>query len=58
MDALDQLRPGMPAKDNIIKVVDFVPPGSTRAIKILKTKETDAYDPVPPQTGKKSGRKS
>ena len=41
VDALDQLRPGMPAKDNIQKVVKF------GRFKILKTTEMDAYDPVP-----------
>lgn len=57
VDALDQLRPGMPAKDSIVKVVDFVPRESPRAhFKILKTSEMDAYDPVPTPK-KRSGRK-
>jgi hypothetical protein len=49
VDALDQLRPGMPAKDNIIKVVDFVPRKDSEKVhyKILKTTEMDAYDAVP-----------
>lgn len=54
--ALDQLRPGMPAKDSIREVVDFVSPQNTR-YKILKTTETDAYDPVP-KPRKKRGPKS
>jgi hypothetical protein len=59
VDALDQLRPGMPAKDSIIKVVDFVPRKNSKKVhyKILKTTEMDAYDPVP-RPKKKSGLKS
>jgi hypothetical protein len=53
-DELDPLRPGMPAKDSIREVVDFVSPQRVH-YKILKTTETDAYDPVPK---KKSGSKS
>jgi len=53
--ALDQLRPGMPAKDSIKKVVDFVSPQNDE-YKILRTTEMDAYDPVP--KSKKPGRKS
>jgi hypothetical protein len=53
---LDQLRPGMPARDSIKKVVDFVSPQKNE-YKILKTTEMDAYDPVP-QSRKKTGRKS
>lgn len=53
-DALDPLRPGMPARDSIRKVVDFVSPQNVR-YRILKTTETDAYDPVPQ---KKPGSKS
>jgi len=45
VDALDQLRPGMPAKDSIRKVVDFVSPQKVQ-YKILKTTEMDAYDPA------------
>lgn len=56
VEALDQLRPGMPARDSIKKVVDFVSPQKNE-YKILKTTEMDAYDPVP-QLGKKPGRKS
>jgi hypothetical protein len=55
-DALDQLRPGMPAKDSIRKVVDFVSPQDTR-YEILKTTEADAYDPIP-EPKKKSGSTS
>jgi hypothetical protein len=53
-DALDPLRPGMPARDSIRRVLDFVSPQNAR-YKILKTTETDAYDPVPK---KKPGSKS
>jgi len=52
-DKLDQLRPGMPAKDSIRKVVDFVSPQNAR-YKILKTTEMDAYDPVPKPKKKRS----
>jgi len=52
-DTLDQLRPGMPAKDSIRKVVDFVSPQNAR-YKILKTTEMDAYDPVPKPKKKRS----
>jgi hypothetical protein len=48
---LDQLRRGMPAKDSVQEVVDFVSPHGV-PYKILKTTEIDAYDP-PPQTHKK-----
>ena len=44
--ALDPLRPGMPAMDSIRAVEDFVSPQNVH-YKILKTTETDAYDPVP-----------
>jgi hypothetical protein len=55
-DTLDQLQPGMPAKDSIRRVVNFVSPQKTR-YKILKTTETDAYDSVVTQA-KKRGPKS
>ena len=55
-DTFDQLQPGMPAKDSIRKVVNFVSPHNTR-YKILKTTETDAYDSVATQR-KKRGPKS
>jgi hypothetical protein len=45
-EAADFLRRGMPAKDSVREVVDFVSPQNAR-YKILKTTETDAYDPVP-----------
>ncbi len=59
VEALDQLRPGMPAKDSILKVVDFVPRQNPQKVryKILKTTEMDAYDPVP-NPRKKPNRKS
>jgi hypothetical protein len=56
VEAFDQLRPGMPAKDSIKKVVNFVSPQKDE-YKILKTAEMDAYDPVP-KSRKKPGRKS
>jgi hypothetical protein len=55
-DALDQLKPGMPAKDSIRRVVNFVSPQNT-PYKILKTTETDAYDSVVIR-GTKRGPKS
>jgi hypothetical protein len=59
IDALDQLRRGMPARDSIRKVVDFVPPQNPQNVryKILKTTEMDAYEPVP-IPGKKRDRKT
>jgi hypothetical protein len=58
LDVRDQLRPGMPAKDSIRKVVDFVPPQKQQNVryKILKTTEMDAYDTVP-KSRKNPGRK-
>lgn len=49
-----QLRPGMPARDNIQKVRDFVSPEGV-PYKILETTEVDAYDP-PAIAPKKRGR--
>jgi hypothetical protein len=46
-----QLRPGMPARDSVLKVVDFRSPQGDE-YKILKTNETDAYD-QPPSAKKK-----
>jgi len=40
---VEQLRPGMPAADNVQKVLDLVSKG--KKYKILRTSETDAYDP-------------
>ncbi len=51
---LSQMRPGMPALDSIEEVKDFVSPQGVH-YKILKTTETDAYDP--PLATKKSGFK-
>ena len=45
---LNPLRPGMPALDSIRAVEDFVSPQKIH-YKILKTTETDAYDPAPPK---------
>jgi len=45
----NQLHRGMPALDSVRSVVDFVSPQKVK-YKILKTTETDAYDPpLPPQ---------
>jgi len=41
---VEQLRPGMPAADNVQKVLDLVSKG--KKYKILRTSETDAYDPA------------
>jgi len=49
-----QPQKGMPAEDSIEDVVDFVSPQGVPH-KILKTTETDAYDPPLPRTQK--GRK-
>lgn len=51
----DQLNTGMPAQDNIRKVVDFVSPQGNK-YQILKTTESDAYDQIPEP--KKKRRKS
>lgn len=51
-----QLRAGMPAADSVREVVDFVSPQKVH-YKILKTTETDAYDP-PLKVGKKPKAKS
>ena len=53
---LPQLRPGMPALDNVKEVVDFVSPQGV-PYKILKTNETDAYDPPLPAANKSSKSK-
>jgi hypothetical protein len=50
---VDQLRPGMPAKDSVVKVVDFISPQGTR-YEIRKTTEKDPYDP--PFSPQKKGR--
>ena len=49
-----QLRRGMPARDSVQEVVDFVSPQGV-PYKILKTTEMDAYDP-PPQSRKKRAK--
>jgi hypothetical protein len=53
---LSQLDPGMPALDSVREVVDFESPKGDK-YKILKTTETDGYDP-PLGTPKKRGRRS
>ncbi len=46
----NQLRRGMPAVDSVRSVVHFISPQKVK-YKILKTTETDAYDPpLPPPT--------
>jgi len=52
----DQLQTGMPARENIRKVVSAVSPQGA-PFEILKTTETDAYDKVP-ERKKKRFRKS
>jgi len=42
-DVLNLGRQGMPAKDSIRRVVNFVSPQNVR-YKIIKTTETNAYD--------------
>jgi hypothetical protein len=51
---LSQLATGMPARDSVQEVVDFVSPQGV-PYKILKTTEMDAYDP-PPQAHKKRAK--
>lgn len=46
MPGLAQQATGMPALDSVKEVVDFVSPQGDK-YKILKTTETDAYDPAP-----------
>jgi hypothetical protein len=47
--AEDKPRPGLPAPENVREVIDFVSPQKKR-FKILRTTETDAYDPpLPPE---------
>lgn len=53
---LDPVRRGMPAKDSVVKVETFVSPQGDR-YQILKTTETDVYDPPVPQGRKKQGSK-
>lgn len=52
---LEQLRPGMPAKDSVREVLDFVSPHNVR-YKILRTTEMDVYDPVPKPKKKRSSK--
>jgi hypothetical protein len=46
-------RKGMPARDSVQEVVDFVSPQGVPH-KILKTTEIDAYDPPPPARKKRT----
>jgi len=52
--SIPQSHKGMPAENSIKEVVKFVSPQGVR-YKILKTTETDAYDPplAPPKKGGK-----
>ena len=52
----DQPRTGMPARDSVQEILDFVSPQGVHR-KILRTNEMDAYDPVP-KAEKKRGSKS
>ncbi len=52
---LSQLRPGMPAADNVTETTEFTSPHGAK-YTILKTTETDAYDP-PLSTSKERGNK-
>jgi hypothetical protein len=53
---LAQLATGMPALDNVKKVVDFVSPQKVK-YKILETTEMDAYDPLPAPPKRRGKRK-
>ena len=53
---LNQLGPGMPARDSVQEILDFVSPQGVHR-KILRTNEMDAYDPVA-KAGKKRGSKT
>jgi hypothetical protein len=52
---LSQLRPGMPAADSVTETTEFTSPQGAK-YTILKTTETDAYDP-PLSTSKERGKK-
>lgn len=56
VDVREQLRPGMPAKDGVQEVLDFVSPQGVH-YPILRTNEMDAYDP-PPKSQKRRRSKS
>jgi hypothetical protein len=49
-------RKGMPARDSVQEIVDFVSPQGVPH-KILKTTEIDAYDPPPPPPARKKRTK-
>ena len=55
VSSLSQLARGMPSLDNVKEVADFVSPEKVK-YKILKTNETDAYDP-PPASAEKPGKR-
>jgi hypothetical protein len=48
---LNPTRAGMPAQDSITGVEQFGT--GTKALRIIHTKERDAYDPIPPPTNPK-----
>jgi hypothetical protein len=56
VEILNLTRRGMPAKDSIRKVVEFVSPQNER-YKIIKTTETDPYDQLR-KTAKETRRKT
>jgi hypothetical protein len=53
---LPQLRPGMPAPDSVAESTEFTSPQGAK-YTILKTTETDAYDPPPPISMARSKRR-
>ncbi len=53
----NQLRRGMPAVDSVRSIVHFVSPQKVK-YRILKTTETDAYDPPLATQPKQSKKKS
>jgi hypothetical protein len=55
-DVREQVRPGVPAKDSVQEVLDFVSPQGVH-YPILRTNEMDAYDP-PPKSPKNRRSKS
>jgi hypothetical protein len=54
-DVREQLRPGMPAKDSVQEVLDFVSPQGVH-YPTLRTNEMDAYDPPPKSQNKRRSK--
>lgn len=54
-NAREQLRPGMPAKDSVQEVLNFVSPQGVRH-PILRTNEMDANDPPPKSLRKRCSK--